>query len=272
MARKVFYSFNYAADFTRAAAVRALGVVEGNASAPEKDWAALTKADDVAIQRWIDGQLAGRECTIILIGANTAGRRWIKYEIEKSWADKKGLLGIHIHNLTDAAGAKAANGKNPFDGLQIKSTGAYLAKIVKVYEPLPTGNRAIGNYLGMNLAKRVDEAMRIRSAHPYYFLRALSDAAKFEPGPTDQSDEPKLGSTRGRCSARCVLSPKQRNAQCVRRRAHILIESGQRQGQALCKFNISGVIQRELKLIRQAQCRRPGLRIGVYVDVDGERA
>jgi hypothetical protein len=147
----------------RAAAVRALSIADGNASAPEKDWAALMGGGDVAIQRWIDSQLAGRECTIILIGANTAGRRWIKYEIEKSWAEKKGLLGIHIHNLADASGAKSPKGKNPFDGLTIKSTGAYLSKIVKVYEPLPTEGRAICNYIGFNLAKWVDEAIRIRA-------------------------------------------------------------------------------------------------------------
>ncbi len=166
MAHKVFYSFNYAADLARVAPIRALGVVDGNASVPEKDWAALTKAGEVAMQRWIDSQLAGRECTIVLIGANTAGRRWIRYEIEKSWAEKKGLLGIHIHNLTDNAGAKSAKGKNPFDGLTVKSTGAYLAKIVKTYEPLPTENRAICNYLNMNLAKWVEDAIRIRASHP----------------------------------------------------------------------------------------------------------
>jgi len=165
LARKVFYSFDYAADFARVAAVRALVGVEGNASAAEKDWAALTKAGETTIQRWIDGQLANRECTIVLIGANTAGRRWIKYEIEKSWAEKKGLLGIYIHNLPDASGAKAQKGKNPFDGLQVKSTGAYLAKIVKAYEPLPTESRAIVNFIGMNLAKWVEEAIRLRSAY-----------------------------------------------------------------------------------------------------------
>ena len=164
MARKVFYSFNYATDFARAASVRALSIVEGNVSVSEKDWATLTKAGETTIQRWIDSQMAGRECTIVLIGANTAGRRWIKYEIEKSWAEKKGLLGIYVHNLTDASGAKSPKGKNPFEGLQVKSTGAYLAKIVKTYEPLPTENRAIVNYISMNLAKWVEEAIRIRAA------------------------------------------------------------------------------------------------------------
>ena len=52
-----------------------------------------------AVQKWIDDQLTGRSCTIVAIGESTARRKWIDYEITKSWHDKKGVLGIHIHNL-----------------------------------------------------------------------------------------------------------------------------------------------------------------------------
>ncbi len=164
MARKVFFSFHHQSDPVRAALVRGIGIVEGNSPVSDADWLRLCAKGETTIQRWIDSQIAGRECTIVLIGANTAGRRGIKYEIEKSWAEKKGLLGIYIHNLTDASGAKSPKGKNPFEGLTVKSTGAYLSKIVMAYDPLPTENRAIVNYLGMNLAKWVEEAMRIRAA------------------------------------------------------------------------------------------------------------
>lgn len=163
MARKVFYSFNYAADFVRASAVRTLGIVEGNPSAPEKDWAALVKAGEVAIQRWIDGQLAGRVCTIVLIGANTAGRRWIKYEVDKSWNEKKGVLGIHIHNLKDAAGTQSPKGKNPFEDFTLKREGVKMSTLVKAYDPPPTDARAAANYISLNLAKWVEEAIRIRA-------------------------------------------------------------------------------------------------------------
>jgi hypothetical protein len=166
MVKKVFFSFHHQADIARVAQVRNIGIVEGNTPLAENDWALLSAKGEVTVQRWIDSQLAGRQCTIVLIGAQTAGRRWIRYEIEKSWAEKKGLLGIYIHNLTDAAGAKSPKGKNPFEGLTVKSTGAYLSKIVMVYDPLPTESRAICNYLGMNLSKWVDEAIRIRSTHP----------------------------------------------------------------------------------------------------------
>jgi len=166
MARKVFFSFHHQADQARAAQVRSIGLVEGNNSLADADWARLAAKGELLIQRWIDSQLAGRQCTIVLIGAQTAGRRWIKYEIDKSWNDKKGLLGIYIHNLTDAAGAKSPKGKNPFDDFTLKSAGAKMSSIVKAYDPLPTESRAIGNYISVNLAKWVEEAIRIRASQP----------------------------------------------------------------------------------------------------------
>ncbi len=165
MARKVFFSF-YQADQARAAQVRSIGIVEGNNAVADADWTRLVAKGETLVQRWIDSQLAGRECTIVLIGAHTAGRRGIKYEIDKSWNDKKGLLGIYIHNLADASGAKSAKGQNPFDDFTLKATGKKMSSIVKAYDPLPTESRAICNYLSVNLAKWVEEAIRIRGANP----------------------------------------------------------------------------------------------------------
>ena len=38
----------------------------------------------------------GRSFTIVLAGSNTANRKWINYEIIKSWDDGMGVVGIHI--------------------------------------------------------------------------------------------------------------------------------------------------------------------------------
>jgi hypothetical protein len=98
MARKVFFSFHYQRDAWRASQVRNIGVVEGNASATDNKWEEVKRGGDAAIRRWIDEQLTGRSCTIVLVGAETADRHWVQYEIEKSWNDgNKGLLGIRIH-------------------------------------------------------------------------------------------------------------------------------------------------------------------------------
>lgn len=83
MARQVFYSFHYDNDNWRASQVRNIGVIEGNRPAPDNDWETIKKGGDAAIQNWINNQLRYRSCTIVLIGSNTAGRKWINYEIEK---------------------------------------------------------------------------------------------------------------------------------------------------------------------------------------------
>ena len=85
MTRRVFYSFHYLPDNWRASQVRNIGAVEGNQAATDNDWETVKKGGDPAIEKWIDGQLINRTCTIILIGRDTANRKWIDYEIHKSW-------------------------------------------------------------------------------------------------------------------------------------------------------------------------------------------
>ena len=104
MSRKVFYSFHFTPDSWRASQVRNIGIVEGNQPVSDNDWEDVKKGGNDAIQKWINNQLHGRSCTIVLIGKNTAGRKWIKYEIEKSWNDGKGVVGIYVHNLKGANG------------------------------------------------------------------------------------------------------------------------------------------------------------------------
>lgn len=108
-----FFSFHYKPDNWRASQIRNIGVIEGNSPVSDNDWEEIKKGGDTKIQEWIDGQLKGRSCSVVLIGANTAGRKWIKYEIKKSWNDKKGLLGIYIHNLKDKDENQSTKGRNP---------------------------------------------------------------------------------------------------------------------------------------------------------------
>ncbi len=133
MARKCFYSFHYKPDVIRAARIRNIGRIEGNKPAVDNDWESITKAGDSAIQRWIDDQLIARTCTIVLIGEETAGRKWIDYEITKSWNDGKGVVGIHIHNLVDFNGKTSNKGRNPF-GFQLRN-GRRMSDYVRVYDP-----------------------------------------------------------------------------------------------------------------------------------------
>jgi len=162
MARRAFYSFHYKPDCWRASQVRNMGVIEGNAPASDNDWEEITKGGDDAIKKWINEQLDGKSCAIILIGENTAGRKWINYEIEKCWNDGKGLLGIHVHRLKDREGSQSNQGSNPFENFTMKRDNQKLSDIVKVYNPSYLTSTDVYAYIKDNLEGWIEKAISIR--------------------------------------------------------------------------------------------------------------
>lgn len=164
MARRVFYSFHYKPDNWRASKIRNIGAIEGNRPVSDNDWESVTKGGESAIRRWIDDQMSGRGCTVVLIGANTAGRKWINYEIEKSWADKKGVVGIYIHNVDDREGAQSSKGANPFDTVTLPDGRTKLSTVVKAYDPPFLSSKYVYEHISENLEKWVEEAIRIRQS------------------------------------------------------------------------------------------------------------
>ena len=161
--RRVFFSFHYKPDNWRAAEVRNMGVVEGNPPASDNDWESITLGGDTAIRNWINSQMHGKSCSIVLIGSHTAGRRWIDYEVEKAWNEGKGLLGIYIHNLKDQFGNQSAKGKNPFGGFTIG--GEKLSDIVRSYDPPYKTSTSVYAYIRDNIAAWIEDAIRIRGSH-----------------------------------------------------------------------------------------------------------
>lgn len=162
MARRVFYSFHYAPDNWRASTVRNIGAIEGNPPAHDNDWEEVRRGGDRAIKNWIDSQLQGRSCTVVLIGSQTAGREWINYEIEKTWNDGKGLFGIYIHNLKDKTGNQSSKGSNPFDGITLNGNRNILSSLVKTYDsPYPDSKMAYA-YIQENIANWIDIAIANR--------------------------------------------------------------------------------------------------------------
>lgn len=159
MPRHVFYSFHYANDCHRASQVRNIGAVEGNREARPNEWEAIKRAGDTAIIRWIEGQLDGRSCTVVLIGAETASRKWVLYEIERSWELKKGVLGIYIHNLKNLRGEQSAKGANPF--LKVGD----LAYVVPVHDPLGCDSKSVYATIANNISRWIDEAIAIRKSY-----------------------------------------------------------------------------------------------------------
>lgn len=161
--RRVFYSFHYEQDSWRASQVREMGVLEGNPPALDNDWERIKRGGDTAIRRWINDQLKGKTCTVVLIGSKTAGRKWIKYEIERSWKLNKGLVGIYIHNLKDQNSKKSRKGRNPFK--DCKGDNEYLSNIVKVYDPRYSTSSNVYNHIEDNIADWIEEAIKIRRTY-----------------------------------------------------------------------------------------------------------
>ena len=165
MARRVFYSFHYKPDNWRAAMVRNIGSIEGNRPASDNDWETVKKGGDTAIKRWIASQLKGRTCTVVLVGENTANRKWINYEIVKSWDDDMGVVGIRIHGLEDSNGIISNVGGNPFDYIRYGNTGKQLSSIVKCYDPAGRTGKERYGWISKHLSNAVEEAIRIRANH-----------------------------------------------------------------------------------------------------------
>ncbi len=139
-----------------------MGVVEANKPATDNEWERITRGGDAAIQRWIDSQQYGTSCNVVLIGENTAGRKWINYEIRSAWNDKKGVVGVYIHGLKDLDGYQSSKGRNPFEHFTLEGTGKKLSSVVKAYNPPYTNSKDVYGYINDNLADWIEEAIEIR--------------------------------------------------------------------------------------------------------------
>jgi hypothetical protein len=116
MARKVFFSFHYERDIWRTNVVRNSGIVEGSAAAGFYDaslWEESKKKGDDAVKKIIDNGLIGTSVTVVLIGAQTAQRKFVDYEISQSIARGNGLLGIYISGIKDQKGNTDIQGPAP---------------------------------------------------------------------------------------------------------------------------------------------------------------
>jgi len=134
--RQIFYSFHFANDVMRVQQIRNIGALEDNKPVSENQWEDIKRKGDNAIKRWIDDNMSYRSCVIVLIGTETAERKWVQYDIKKAWEDKKGLFGIYIHNLKCPKTGKCLKGPNPFDLFEF-SDGTKLSSFITCYNPNP---------------------------------------------------------------------------------------------------------------------------------------
>lgn len=130
----VFFSFHYQRDAWRVQQVANMGAVEGQKILTSQEWESVQRQGDAAIKAWIEEKMKHKAAVVVLIGAQTAAREWVEYEIVKAWNDRRPLLGVEIHGLADRDGRTDSRGANPFARIKF-STGGSLADYVPVFSP-----------------------------------------------------------------------------------------------------------------------------------------
>lgn len=156
--RKIFYSFHFDNDVFRVQQVRNIGSLEDNKPVSENRWEKVKLGGSDAIKKWINDTLADRSCLVVLIGEETAGRKWVKYEIKRAWNLGKGVVGIYIHNLKCPNQGYCSKGSNPFH--QFELGDKKLSSIVKCYNP--KGESAYKR-IKQKMTDWVEEAIEIRN-------------------------------------------------------------------------------------------------------------
>jgi hypothetical protein len=130
MARRVFFSFHYDRDVRRVVQVRNSWIVRKEHEAqPFYDKAEFEEVKKRAggIEKWIEEQLKNTSVTVVLFGAETYDRQWVRHEIKRSYELKKGILAIDIHSVKDPQKGADVQGRNPLEywgigeGLQRKT-------------------------------------------------------------------------------------------------------------------------------------------------------
>lgn len=127
MARFVFFSFAY--DDVKNFKVN---VVRNSWLLKNKEetfvdgsiWEKSKTKGDAYLKKLIEDGLKNTSVTTILIGQDTANRKWVNYEIVKSFDKGNGIFGIHINRIKGRTGL-TARGQNPLDrlGFEVSEEG-----------------------------------------------------------------------------------------------------------------------------------------------------
>lgn len=150
MARKTFFSFHYERDAWRAANVRNSGVLSKDDEfgfIDAADWEKIERQGKAGIERWIKDQLKNTTVTVVLIGAETASREWVLYELRESWKRGNAIVGVRIHGIKDQDSKTDSFGANPLDAVKFKD-GTTLSAMCKTYDWVANkGREHLGEWL-----------------------------------------------------------------------------------------------------------------------------
>lgn len=165
MTRKVFYSFHFSNDFWRTQQVRNIGAIDGQALCTPNAWEEVKQKGAASIEKWIDDSMVGKSCVVVLVGAETALRPWVRREIVKGWDAGKGVLGIRINRLLGHDGLPSAAGANPFDAIDYGNSGKKLSSFVRLMTPVGASSKDVYASIAQNIEGWIEDAIAIRNAH-----------------------------------------------------------------------------------------------------------
>jgi MTH538 TIR-like domain (DUF1863) len=131
MARRVFYSFHYQRDVQRAQVVRQSWVTQ-----PDRETAGFfdssvfeskQRTSDDALKSFLNEGLKNSSVNCVLAGNQTAWRRWVRYELLRSFVDGRGIIGISVHSIANFQKQTDSAGTNPLEclGFEIKNGTLY---------------------------------------------------------------------------------------------------------------------------------------------------
>ena len=158
MKRRVFFSFEFKKDAWRASQVRNMGKVDSSSTFSDNDWEEVRLKTDTAIKKWIDDQMSYRSCIVVLIGATTSTRKWVKYEIDKAYELGKGIVGIRIDRLEDQNGEQTTEGSNPFYSVYA-SDGSRLSNYVTVFKSDYRSSKYVYDDIKENIEQLIEDAI-----------------------------------------------------------------------------------------------------------------
>lgn len=163
MPRRVFFSFHFANDFWRTQQVRNIGALEGQTLCNANAWEEIKRKGDAAIERWIEDNMHGKSCVVVLVGAQTANRPWVIHEISKGWNDGKGVLAIRVDRLLDSQGQPGTAGANPLSKVTFTGSQRTLADVAPFKTPSGHDSKAVYASIANNIEAWIEEAIGIRN-------------------------------------------------------------------------------------------------------------
>jgi hypothetical protein len=159
MAKSVFFSFHYDRDAWRVQQIINMGKLAGQPLLNPQRWEEVKRRGEQAIKNWIAEQMRYKSAVVVLVGAQTAQRRWVKYEIAYAWDNSKPLVGVRIHGLADRNHRTDTQGSNPFKMVNLTGGGT-VGDYVTLYTPSGSTSQQVHASISNNLSSWVDNAYK----------------------------------------------------------------------------------------------------------------